>query len=236
LPLTLVSHPDFRYPPSSNPYWARLKNFPECAYCDHTAELNPGKWRDRFLKKFSSSPELHVEIGCNAGHVLIEWATQNPNKAYIGIDWKFKAIHRGAEKAKKRTLENLIFLRAHAERMPFIFGPSEIDQLHLYFPDPWPKRAHWTNRLVTAPQLLIFSKFIKSGGQLEIKTDHIDYFNWMQRQIQEVRHAWRVIEMTEDLHAGHPKPASLDIPEVTLFEKVFIRENIKIHRIRLLRV
>ena len=95
----------------------------------------PGTGANLFPPRLNAKPdlELHVEIGCNAGHVIVEWAKQNPQRAYIGIDWKFKPIFRGVEKGLKRGLDNLIFFRAHADRLKYMFGESEIDRLSLFF-------------------------------------------------------------------------------------------------------
>ena len=134
-----VHHPDFRYTVSHNPYARKLAELPpHRVFSDHATESYRGRWRELAP---SMDSRVSIEIGCNAGHVLLKWAEQDPANLYIGIDWKFKIIHRAAEKAAERGLRNAIFLRAHAERLPFMFAPGEVDRLALYFPDPWPKKA-----------------------------------------------------------------------------------------------
>ncbi len=177
--------------------------------------------------------ELHVEIGCNAGHVIVEWAAAQPQTAYIGIDWKLKSIFRAAEKAEKRKLSNVIFFRAHAARIKSMFGPAEVDRLSLFFPDPWPKKSQWKNRFVTPERYREIREIMKPGGILHIKTDHPDYFKWMEKALDESHARWKTLEKTSDLHQGHPNPASLTIPEVTLFERLFIKEGIPIHSLKL---
>ena len=163
--------------------------------------------------------------------MTVESAVQSPQQNFIGIDWKFKAIFRGVEKGTKKDLKNLVFFRAHAERIPFIFGLGEIDRLNLYFPDPWPKKAQMKNRFLTAERLRVIAPLMKSGGLFHIKTDHRGYFEWMIQAIQASLDCWEVMSVNEDLHRHHAAPHLLTFPEVTLFEKLFIKDRIPIHEI-----
>jgi len=229
-----IDHPDFQYPASKNPYWTKVKELQGRIYSDNDTESHREKWRGQFLDHDKSSQrELHVELGCNAGHVVLEWAARNPKAAYIGLDWKFKPIYRAAEKAAKRGISNVLFLRAHAERLRYMFGEGEIDRLYLFFPDPWPKKAHWKNRFLTAQRLRELAPLLKKTGVFHIKTDHPGYFEWMEDALREASDFWSVLERSTDLHAGHPAPGKLEIPEVTLFEKLFIKDGIKIHSLKL---
>jgi tRNA (guanine-N7-)-methyltransferase len=226
-----IYHPDYRYPVSRNPYWGKLQELQKAVFSDNQTETHKGNWKAQIPD--SPSRELHVEIGCNAGHVIVEWAQRNPEIAYIGLDWKFKIIFRGAEKALKRKLTNLIFFRAHAERLMHMFAPQELDGLYLYFPDPWPKKAQWKNRFVTAERLRQIAPLMKPNGIFHIKTDHAGYFEWMVKAIEEASDSWEVLEITRNLHEGNPAPEKLEIPDVTLFEKLFIREQIPINSVKL---
>jgi tRNA (guanine-N7-)-methyltransferase len=232
-----VHHPDFRYPSSKNPYWAKLKEFAGRVFSDNDTEAHRGHWRE----KFPNSPtELHVEIGCNAGHVVLEWAARSPQAAYIGLDWKFKPIFWGIEKAVKRKIANLLFFRAHAERVPYMFSEGEVDFLYLYFPDPWPKKKQWKNRFLTARTLASLAPVVKRGGVFHIKTDHAGYFDWMLEALAECEREsgklWKVIDQTRDLHAGNARASELVIPDVTLFERLFIADGIPINSMKLERL
>jgi tRNA (guanine-N7-)-methyltransferase len=232
LPLT---HPDYRYPGSWNPYWKKLKELGDVVRHDNGTEAHPGHWRAQFADPAFQGAPLHLEIGCNAGHVILEWAARDPKGAYIGLDWKFKMIFKGAEKARKRELKNLLFFRAHADRLRYMFAPGEVDHLYLYFPDPWPKKAHWKNRFVTAANLNELAGIVRKNGSFHIKTDHPGYFEWMERALSQVSDLWEIQARTTDLHADHPDPGRLEIPEVTLFERLFIKKSIPIHSLQLRR-
>lgn len=236
-----IQHPDYRYPESRNPYSQKVGQFEGLIFSENETEAHRGEWLSQFPDAKERSGEnlprrpLHVEIGCNAGHVVREWAARNPAGAYIGIDWKVKQIFRGAEKAHAKDLRNLLFFRAHADRLPYMFADGEIDHLYLYFPDPWPKKSQLKNRWVKPENLRAAARLVRPGGTFHIKTDHFGYFQWMEDAVKEVDSLWEVTDRTTDLHANHPDPTSLTIPEVTLFERLFIKDGIKINSLWLRR-
>ena len=243
-----MQHPDFRYSESRNIYSGKLaRELEGRVYSDNSSEAHRGTWRTRFpdaAKESEASPgkgilerrALHVEVGCNAGHVVVEWAARDPKVAYIGLDWKFKPVFRAAEKAKKRGVENLLFLRAHAERLPFMFAEEEIDHLYLYFPDPWAKKSQLKNRFITATNFRRLHPLIRPGGIFHIKTDHAGYFEWMVKALEETSGLWEVQSLTRDLHEGNLDAAKLTMPEVTLFERLFIKDGLPIHSLLLKRI
>jgi tRNA (guanine-N7-)-methyltransferase len=57
-------------------------------------------------------------------------------------------------------------------------------RVHIYFPDPWPKRKHRRRRLIQPPFVAEVRRVLRIGGQLIIVTDHLGYF----RQITGVLH------------------------------------------------
>jgi tRNA (guanine-N7-)-methyltransferase len=231
-----VTDPEYLYSDSKNPYREKNRQFEGRVFSDQDTENHKGQWLAKFPA--DTKRELHVEIGCNAGHVTLEWAASDPKGAYIGIDWKFKPIFWGIEKAVKRDIKNLVFLRAHAERLPFMFAPQEIDRLYLYFPDPWPKKKQLKNRFLTAQTLIRIAPLMKKGGIFHIKTDHAGYFEWMLEHVELANKeaaspVWEIVDKTHDLHKDHPNPTGMTIPEVTLFERLFIKDGIKINSMKL---
>ncbi len=236
-----LNHPDYRYGKAKNPYSAKLGEFPDLAFSDHATEEHAGRWREKFaatgeLSAKGPPAELHVEIGCNTGHVTRAWAGRHPERLYIGIDWKFKIIYRGAEKASEKGLKNLLFFRGNVERIRYMFGEGEVDFLYLYFPDPWPKKSQWKNRFIKESTLREAARVVRKGGIFHIKTDHDGYFEWMREAFAKVGDVWAVEKESFDLHAGHPEPTKLEIPEVTLFEKLFVKDGIKIKSAHLRRL
>ena len=231
-----IQHPDYRYRESPNPYWKKLEALRGRVFIDNDTETHPGKWRETVPaveKGGSERRPLHVEIGCNYGHVVLEWAARDAGGMFVGIDWKFKGIHRAAEKAMGRGISNVIFFRANVERLRFMFTPGEVDFFYLYFPDPWPKKAHWKNRFVTTDNFRVLHGLLSAGGVLHVKTDHDGYWEWMQKALGAVAGDWEVLECVADLHAGNRDAERLDFPDVTLFEKGFIKEKVPVKSMKL---
>jgi tRNA (guanine-N7-)-methyltransferase len=228
-----VWEPSFRYAESRNIYAKKLTELRGRVYSDHETESHRGKWREAFAGP--RREELEIELGCNAGHVTVEWAARDPKRAFIGLDWKYKPIFRGAEKGLKRGLDNLLFFRAHAERIRFMFAENELDRVSIFFPDPWPKKKHFKNRWITATRLHELHHVLRAGGVLHIKTDHPGYFDWIEEALSstEMQGLWDVLSRTRDLHAGNPNARNLETPEVTLFEKLFIKDGLPIHQLML---
>jgi tRNA (guanine-N7-)-methyltransferase len=117
-----------------------------------------------------------------------------------------------------------------------MFGPGEVDALYLYFPDPWPKKAQKKNRFLNERRLRDIHGILKPGGVFHIKTDHPGYFEAMEEAIAATRELWDIRERTADLHAGNPEASELKIPDVTLFERLFIADGLPIHSVKLVRV
>lgn len=231
-----VTDPNYLYPPSRNPYYEKLDALGVSqGFVDSATEIHAGHWRALMpdAAQASARRPLHVEVGCNAGHVILEWAARNPDTAFIGVDWKIKAVFWAVEKAKKRGIKNILFLRAHANRLQHVFGPGEVNELAIYFPDPWPAKSQWKNRWVTATRLTQIANLLTPSGRLDIKTDHPGYFDWMLDAAAQVPGLFKTLQLTRDLHADHPDPTQLRIPEVTLFERLFIQDGVPIQRLHL---
>ena len=77
---------------------------------------------------------------------------------------------------------------------------------------------------------------IRPGGTFEVRTDHSGYFDWMLGEVAKVPELLEPVEQSRDLYAGHAAPQNLQIPEVTLFERLFIRDGIPIKKLLLKRV
>lgn len=236
-----VSKPDFQYARSKNIYWDKLNELPSelkgLVHSDQNTEVNRGKWREAFKRPTSPDAPLHVEIGCNAGHVSLEWAKQNretnPDHRFIGIDWKFKMVYKFAEKIAKNQLDNLMAFRANAERLQYMFAPREIDYLYMFFPDPWPKKAQKKNRTANTEWLKTVAPLLSHRGYFHFKTDHEEYFDYVLSNLNELKDTFELFELTRDLHAHHPNPKSLQIPDVTLFERLFIKDGLPIYSVKL---
>ncbi len=239
---TEITDPDFRYTVSANPYARFLEKLPRrpdgktYVHLDQEAESKRGLWGAQFALSAERAQPIHLEIGCNAGHWILAQAAKDPTAHYLGIDWKFKAIHRAAEKAHAKDLQNLMFIRGHAGRVRFLFSPGELNSVRVFFPDPWLKRAQRKNRLLSSLFFAHLHEVVTPGGFLEFRTDQREYFDDVLKMMEPgLSRLWRITERTHDRHHGVDKSVFLKTvapPEVTLFEKLFIKDGVPICMLR----
>lgn len=122
--------------------------------------------------------QVTLEIGCGHGHFLTAYAATHPGEFCVAIDIIAERLERAERKSRRAGLTNLAWVLASAEDLLACwpvgvrFGP----RIFILFPDPWPKRRHWKNRLMQAPFLTELAARSAPGAQLCFRTDHGPYF------------------------------------------------------------
>jgi tRNA (guanine-N7-)-methyltransferase len=125
---------------------------------------------------FPAPQPLEIEIGSGKGRFLLERAAKHPERNFLGVDYAWRFLREGHQRAGKRGLTNLRFLKGEAGDVVRAFIPDgSIDVFHIYFPDPWPKRQHRKRRLLTAEFFKLLHRRLKPGGLLELATDNFEY-------------------------------------------------------------
>lgn len=124
---------------------------------------------------FGSTGPLELEIGCGAGGFALNHAKKFPEIRLVAFEWRKKFAREVAFRAIKNGVTNLRVIEADARtEIPLIFTPGSLSVIHVQFPDPWWKRAHF-KRAVVQPE---FSRFLftllKSGGRFDMRTDVAD--------------------------------------------------------------
>ena len=132
---------------------------------------------------FGRSAPLHIEIGSGKGTFLLAQAQDQPQVNFLGIEWANKYFRLAVDRIGRWQLTNVRIIRTDAREF-FIkhIGNGAVSCLHIYFPDPWPKKRHHKRRLIQAVNIEQFIRCLKSGGIINIATDHAGYFE----QISEV--------------------------------------------------
>jgi len=123
-----------------------------------------------------SSPRLIVEIGPGRGDFLFHLAEQNPNARVVGIEKKRKRVDRLMGRLDRRGLENTAIIQDDArDALPRFFAEDSVDEIHVQFPDPWPKRRHEKNRSLSSEFLDSCRRTLKPGATISILTDSEAY-------------------------------------------------------------
>ena len=164
--------------PRSN-FAAKLRDFPDHAASDAAAFAHRGHWSAFFAGRVGASfgGRIILDIGCFDAAFLADIAAEHPRTAFVGIDWKCKAIYDGARNICGRGLRNIFLLRARATDLLQLFARAELDEIWIFHPDPCAREAERKHRLVSAPFLLDAHAVLKNDASvLALKTDREDYY------------------------------------------------------------
>lgn len=121
---------------------------------------------------------LTLEIGCGHGHFLEAYAAAHPASFCLGIDIMSDRVNRGTRKRDRARLGNLAFVHASAgDLLAVLPADVKLDAVFVLFPDPWPKRRHWKNRLIQTEFLDELASHAVAGAPLYFRTDYAPYFD-----------------------------------------------------------
>jgi len=119
---------------------------------------------------------LIVEIGSGQGHAIVHAATSRPDTDFLAIEVFRAGLARTMLDADRAGARNLRLVEANApEVLQHLLPAASIDELWVFFPDPWHKKKHTKRRLVTAEFAAIAAAALKDGGTLRLATDWEDY-------------------------------------------------------------
>lgn len=121
-----------------------------------------------------------LEIGFGDGGTLIELASASPGTDFIGIEVHPPGIGHCLLGIEARGLTNLRLIAHDAvEVLQSQLAPSSLDEVLLYFPDPWPKKRHHKRRIVQPAFAALVASRLRQGGRFKLATDWEPYAEWM---------------------------------------------------------
>ena len=138
-----------------------------------------------------------VEIGAGTGQFIVELVACHPEQNFVAIDVKGDRLQKGARQAEVQGLANVRFLRARADQIDELFA-GNLAAIWLTFSDPFPKKRSAGRRMTHPNFLAKYASALKPGGELLIKHDNLNFFNWTLEQL--VAGGWRFNELSFDLH------------------------------------
>jgi len=129
---------------------------------------------------FSLSQPLEVELGSGDGTFIAQYAQRFPDRNFLAVERLLGRLRKIDRKGLRAGLANLRLVRIEASYLLDYLLPREsVHALHVYFPDPWPKRKHRKNRLVNARFTELAAQALRPGGTVYLRTDDQDYFAQM---------------------------------------------------------
>ncbi len=128
----------------------------------------------------NKNSDLILEIGFGMGASTAEIAKSNLNKNYIAIEVHSPGVGNLLKLIEEDDISNLKIIQHDAvEVLNLMIRNDSLDGIHIFFPDPWPKKRHHKRRLIQSNLLKLIAQKIKKTGYLHIATDWEDYAVWI---------------------------------------------------------
>ncbi|GAC1374444.1 MAG: hypothetical protein NVSMB30_17430 [Hymenobacter sp.] len=105
-------------------------------------------------------------------------AQRHSERNFLGLDIKGERIWRGSTRAAELGLTNVGFVRMRAEALAAQFGPGELNEIWITFPDPRPRDRDIKRRLTSPRFLALYEQLLTPGGLLHLKTDNANLFDY----------------------------------------------------------
>lgn len=138
---------------------------------------------------FDRQRPLVVEIGFGNGDALAWMAANEPERNFVGIEVHEPGVGRLLQSVKNRELENVrVAVRDAVEVLRDQARPGTLEEVRIYFPDPWPKKRHHKRRIVQETFLALVADRLCPGGRLHLATDWQPYAEWMLEQLAASSH------------------------------------------------
>jgi tRNA (guanine-N7-)-methyltransferase len=133
-----------------------------------------------FASAFGREAPLVVEIGFGNGEQLLFACENEPQKNLVGIEVHAPGVGRLLHGAAEMGAGHLrAYCHDAVEVLKHEVADATLDEVRIYFPDPWHKKRHNKRRLVQPEFVALLARKLKPGGLLHLATDWEDYANQM---------------------------------------------------------
>lgn len=129
---------------------------------------------------FPKDQPLEIELGCGDASFLVEYARCNPDRNFIGVERLLGRLQKLDRKGRRLGLTNLRGIRIEsAYFLKYLLPLHCATAIHIYFPDPWPKKRHRKFRLIGENFPALARSALLPQGVIYLRTDDEDYFAQM---------------------------------------------------------
>jgi tRNA (guanine-N7-)-methyltransferase len=205
--------------------FAELETFPNSAFISFEDSKKDGfrfkeKWNELV---FNNKQNIVLELGCGKGEYTVGLARCHPGKNFIGIDIKGNRMWKGAKEALTTNLKNSFFLRMRIDYIQVAFGPEEVSEIWITFPDPQPEKPR--KRLTSPVFLEKYKLFLRRDGIIHLKTDSKELYDYTLSVIRD--HKLKLLDHTPDLYSDSIRRPDVEAIK-TFYESKFRKEGKKI--------
>jgi len=129
-----------------------------------------------FAELFAGRSEVIVEIGFGMGDATAQIAAENPKQGFLGIEVFEAGVGKLLSEIERRELCNVkIVIHDAREVLAAMVPDASLAGVHIFFPDPWPKKRHHKRRLIQPSFTRLVAEKLRPGGYLYAVTDWEDY-------------------------------------------------------------
>lgn len=129
-----------------------------------------------FKKIFGRQTSCILEIGFGMGHALFTMAKQNPEHDFIGVEVHRPGVGNLLHELAAEKLSNVrVFSADVVEVLRCCIPDESLTAVHIFFPDPWPKKRHHKRRLIQTEFVNLIQQKLIPKGYLHLATDWEDY-------------------------------------------------------------
>lgn len=126
-----------------------------------------------------AAPKI-LEIGFGMGETTAKIAAAHPHNDYLGIEVHPPGVGALLRLIEQGGLDNVRIIQHDAvEVLDQMIAPATLAAIHVFFPDPWPKKRHHKRRLIQPPFVALLASRLKPGGMLHLATDWQEYAQHM---------------------------------------------------------
>ena len=138
-----------------------------------------------FAALFGNTAPVELELGAGDGSFLLQYSAAHPEVIFLGVERLFGRLRKIDRKGRRQGLKNLRGLRMEATYlMDWMIAPASLSAIHVYFPDPWPKKRHHKRRIVQTGFVELLAQKMAAGGIVHMATDWENYAGHMLEVLQ----------------------------------------------------
>jgi tRNA (guanine-N7-)-methyltransferase len=125
---------------------------------------------------FGRAAPLVVEVGSGMGETTARIAQENPDTDYLAIEVHAPGVGSLLKQLDEAALANVRVIQHDAvEVLRDMVAPRSLAGIHVFFPDPWPKKRHHKRRLVQEDFARLAAGRLAPGGYIHVATDWEEY-------------------------------------------------------------
>jgi tRNA (guanine-N7-)-methyltransferase len=129
-----------------------------------------------FTRIFRKGSRVALEIGSGMGEATMAMATAQPDTALVAIEVHDRGVAALARAVTEAHLDNVrIHVGDAVSALRDCVPSASLDEVRIWFPDPWPKARHHKRRLVNPRFLALVADRLAPGGRVHVATDHAPY-------------------------------------------------------------